>query len=49
MLKSELIRPRLEIRDGEVRARRLAADYRYLAMAGELIDLFQRHVGRSRG
>lgn len=49
MLKSELIRPRLEIREGQVRPRRLPADYRYLAMAGELIELFQRQVGRSRG
>ncbi len=49
MLKSELIRPRLEIREGQVRPRRLPADYRYLAMAGELAELFRRQVGRSRG
>jgi len=49
LLKSELIRPRLEIREGQVKPRRLPADYRYLAIAGELTDLFQRHVGCSRG
>jgi predicted nuclease of restriction endonuclease-like RecB superfamily len=49
LLKSELIRPRLVIRDGQVRPRRLPADYRYLTIASELAELFQRHVGRSRG
>ena len=49
MLKSELIRPRLQIRDGQVRPRRLPANYRYLTIANELTTLFQRHVGRSRG
>jgi predicted nuclease of restriction endonuclease-like RecB superfamily len=49
LLKSELIRPRLEIRDGQVRPRRLPADYRYLTIASELAELFQRHVGCSRG
>ncbi|MCB0154612.1 MAG: DUF790 family protein, partial [Anaerolineae bacterium] len=44
-----LIRPRLEVRDGHVRPRMLAADYRYLNIAGELTTLFRRHVGRSRG
>ncbi|MDX1521736.1 MAG: DUF790 family protein, partial [Anaerolineae bacterium] len=49
MLKAELIRPRLQMRDGQVWPRRLPADYRYLAMATELINLFQQHVGHSRG
>jgi predicted nuclease of restriction endonuclease-like RecB superfamily len=49
LLKSELIRPRLVIRDGQVRPRRLPADYRYLTIAGELAELFLRQVGRSRG
>jgi len=49
MLKSELIRPRLEIRGDRVWTRSLPADYRYLTTAGELNSLFQRHVGRSRG
>jgi predicted nuclease of restriction endonuclease-like RecB superfamily len=49
MLKSELIRPRLEIRGDRVWPRSLPADYRYLTIAGELNGLFQRHVGRSRG
>ncbi|MFQ6102350.1 MAG: DUF790 family protein [Anaerolineae bacterium] len=49
MLKSELVRARLVVRDGQVWTRSLPADYRYLIIAGELIGLFQRHVGRSRG
>jgi predicted nuclease of restriction endonuclease-like RecB superfamily len=49
MLKAELIRPRLEIRGGQVWTKPLPADYRYLAVAGELAALVQRHVGRSRG
>jgi predicted nuclease of restriction endonuclease-like RecB superfamily len=49
MLKSELIRPRLAIRGGQVWTRRLPADYRYLTIAGELTALFERHVGHSRG
>lgn len=49
MLKSELIRPRLKIRDGQVWTRPLPANYHYLTIAGELTTLFQRHVGQSRG
>jgi hypothetical protein len=49
MLKAELIRPRLEIREGRVWPRLLAADYQYLAIAGQLATLFQRFVGKSRG
>jgi len=49
MLKSELIRPRLAMGGGQVRPRRLPADYRYLTVAGELTALFERHVGHSRG
>lgn len=49
MLKSELIRPRLKIREGQVSTRPLPVDYRTLGMAGEIIKLFQRHIGRSRG
>jgi predicted nuclease of restriction endonuclease-like RecB superfamily len=49
VLKSELIRPRLEIRGGQVRTKPLPADYRYLTIAGDLIALVQRYVGRSRG
>jgi predicted nuclease of restriction endonuclease-like RecB superfamily len=49
MLKSEFIRTRLTIRNGKVWTRPLPADYRYLAVAGDLIALFQRHVGHSRG
>ncbi len=49
MLKSELIRPRLKMRDGQVWTRPLPIDYRYLAMAGQLIALFNRHIGHSRG
>lgn len=49
MLKAELIRPRLEIRSGQVWTRPIAADYHYLTVATELTALFRRHVGRSRG
>lgn len=49
MLKSELIRARLEIHGDQVRPRRLPADYRYLTIVSELTALFQRHIGRSRG
>jgi hypothetical protein len=49
MLRSELIRPRLEYREGKVWTRPLTADYHYLTMAGELINLFKRHAGQSRG
>ncbi|MFQ5343335.1 MAG: DUF790 family protein [Anaerolineae bacterium] len=49
MLKSELIRPRLTVRDGQVWTRSLPANYRYLTMAGEITALFQRQVGQSRG
>jgi len=49
MLKAELIRPRLEMRDGRVWTRPLPADYHYLTIAGELIRLLQAHAGRSRG
>jgi predicted nuclease of restriction endonuclease-like RecB superfamily len=49
VLKSELIRPRLEIRGGQVRTKPLPAGHRYLAVAGDLIALVQRHTGRSRG
>jgi predicted nuclease of restriction endonuclease-like RecB superfamily len=49
MLKSELIKARLTIRKGKVWTRPLPADYRYLAVAGDLIALFQQHVGQSRG
>lgn len=49
MLKSDLIRPRLEMRDGRVWPRLLPADYHYLSVARELTALFQRYVGHSRG
>ncbi|MEE8390329.1 MAG: DUF790 family protein [Anaerolineae bacterium] len=48
MLKSELVRARLVVRDGRAWTRPLSADYHYLTIAGELITLFQRHVGHSR-
>jgi hypothetical protein len=48
MLKGELIRPRLEIRHGQVWTRPIPADYHYLTVANELTLLFQRQVGRSR-
>ncbi len=49
MLKSELVRARLEIQGDQVRPRPLPADYRYLTIANELAALFQRYAGRSRG
>ena len=49
MLKSELVKARLTIRKGKVWTRPLPADYRYLTVGGDLITLFQRHVGQSRG
>lgn len=49
MLKAELIRPRLEIRDGQVWTKPIPADYHYLAVAAELTTLFRQHIGRSRG
>ena len=49
MLRAELIRPRLEMRDGQVWTRPIPADYHYLAVAGDLAALFRQHVGRSRG
>jgi len=49
MLRSDLIRPRLETREGRVWTRPLKPTYHYLTMASELTALFQRHVGDSRG
>src|SRR5512145_2863571 len=49
MLKADLIRPRLEMREGRVWTRMLPADYHYLSVARELSALFQRYVGCSRG
>jgi predicted nuclease of restriction endonuclease-like RecB superfamily len=49
MLKAELIRARLEVREGQVRTRPLPADYRYLTMAADLEALFREHIGCSRG
>lgn len=49
MLKAELIRPRLEARDGQVWTRPIPADYHYLTIANDLITLFRQSVERSRG
>jgi predicted nuclease of restriction endonuclease-like RecB superfamily len=49
LLKSELVRARLEIQGDQVRPRPLSANYRYLTIANELTALFQRYAGRSRG
>jgi predicted nuclease of restriction endonuclease-like RecB superfamily len=49
LLKSELVRARLEIQGDQVRPRPLPANYRYLTIANELAALFQRYAGRSRG
>ncbi|MCL4300171.1 MAG: DUF790 family protein [Anaerolineae bacterium] len=49
MLKADLIRSRLEFRDGQVWTRPIPADYNYLAMANDLTVLFRQYTGRSRG
>ncbi|MBN1992044.1 MAG: DUF790 family protein [Anaerolineae bacterium] len=49
MLKAELIRPRLKMRQGQVWTNPLPANYHYLQMAADLTALFRRHVGHSRG
>lgn len=49
MLKAELIRPRLEIREGQVWTKPIPADYHYLTIAAELTALFRQYTGRSRG
>lgn len=49
MLRSELIRPRIKIQEGQVSTRPIKATYHYLSIAGSLISLFQKQVGRSRG
>lgn len=48
MLKADLIRPRLMIKDGQVRPQLLPADYHWLRVAGELAALFRQHNGRAR-
>lgn len=49
MLKSELIKPRLDVNGGQVVARRLPVDYEWLDVANELRGIYQAHVGKSRG
>ena len=49
MLKSELIRPRLKIQNGQVSTRPIEADYHYLQVANDLAALFRAHMGHSRG
>lgn len=49
MLKGELIRPRLIMQGDRVSPRLLPADYHWLGVTAELIALFQKQVGRSRG
>ncbi len=49
MLKSELIRPRLNVRSDQISTRPLPANYHYLTIGTDLTALFQRHVGQSRG
>lgn len=49
MLKSQLIRPRIEVRGNQVRPKILSADYHWLTVAGNLIELFRENVGNSRG
>ncbi|MBN2002099.1 MAG: DUF790 family protein [Anaerolineae bacterium] len=49
MLKSELIRPRIEVRGRRVSTKVLPVDYHTLKIASDLIRLFAQHVGQSRG
>lgn len=49
MLKADLIRPRIRVRNGKVYPRLLKADYHWLAVADALIGIFKDHIGRSRG
>lgn len=49
MLKSELIRPRIQIRNDQLKPRMLAADYHWLGIAKELIELFKSQLNQSRG
>ncbi|RKZ79563.1 MAG: hypothetical protein DRR19_24780 [Candidatus Parabeggiatoa sp. nov. 1] len=49
MLKSELIIPRLKKRRNDIVPLALPADYHYLQIANELIQLVKAHVGRCRG
>ncbi len=49
LLRSDLIKPRLQMRDGQVWPKRLPNDYHYLAMANDLIGLYQSQVGHRRG
>lgn len=49
MLKSELIRPRIKIQEDRVSTRPIEANYRYLGVATELVNLFKAHIGQSRG
>jgi hypothetical protein len=49
MLKSDLIRPRLVIHGDHITTKSLSATYHYLNVATDLIALFKRHVGQSRG
>ncbi len=49
MLKSDLIRPRLVVHGDHITTKSLPATYHYLDVATDLIALFKRHVGQSRG
>lgn len=49
MLKSELIKPRLNIQGERVTTKRLPVDYGWLERASDLLGIYQEHVGQSRG
>ncbi len=49
MLKSELIIPRLKKRGNEIVPLALPADYHYLKIATELIEIVKAYLGKSRG
>lgn len=49
MLKADLIRPRIQVRNGRVSPQLLPVDYHWLAVADCISGIFQEHIGRSRG
>ncbi|MEM7332412.1 MAG: DUF790 family protein [Chloroflexota bacterium] len=49
MLKSELIKPRIKVKDGQVQAKRLPVEYAWLDICQDLIGIYKQHVGKSRG
>ncbi len=49
MLKSELIRPRIKVNSGQIKAKRLPIDYEWLEICNTLISIYHQHMGQTRG